>query len=1304
MKNDFNKCASAAFACTVATAVLTLAVSAAAWAAPKKAIPRLPDLAKASWIWASPKAVKEGAPNCYFRKRFDLPAKPRNAAVLITADNGYDLYVNGSLVGSDAGYGSPYWQSIEKYDVASLLVAGKNILGVRGNNMGGPAGLVVAARIELEDGSAITIYADKTWRTHLLPETGWSTPEHDDSTWRPATVLGPVGTAPWGKLTYPGPPSPDRGRHAARGRLVEAGPDFDWPAGIVFLRGKAKTPGPQSIWRIRGSRAYLEHDAPAPSVLGRQLYRLVPARPDGQIRLLHDAGKGLIGSPRVSCDGKTVYLAMAPAGEAFFHIWRISADGKRLKAITKGPCHDYDPEPLPDGRIVFSSTRIGSREEYHGNLASSLFVMNADGTDIRPLTYHIVADREPRVTADGGIAFVRSDNFLERAKVETQIHQVRPDGTGGVVILGADRGPVGYDRSRAAEHESRWLRQYGFGSISALPDGRIAAISSAGLVASRGESSPEQIPAPFVPLDISPLPDGRLLCTVPGQSALGVLDPASGDVTRIYSSDVGGLHSVVYLGPRPKPAAAVASHLYRSGEPAGEETGFLYCQNVFHTRQTQGDLARVRAIRVYEGRPLALRSARHHYDHIGVEAVELGTVPLAPDGSFYVRVPADRALALQAVDAEGRAVINELTWIYTRPGERRSCIGCHAPRTVAPRMTADADASRTPPLDLLGQGLPHRFRGNNAANGGVLNLQLDRFRETATIDLYSQPPIEDAHADKPLPPGRAAEVKRLCAQLAGGAADLKLSAARRLAIFRDRAAVRALLGALDEPSPELRAGAALALAACGNRDAVPGLLKGLTDAHPLVAQAAHATLEHLTGHAPAFDAFSAEGRTAGTKAWRRWLERHDWRAIEAELAARLADKDPATVHTAIESLGHVGGDAAKDAIRDYVAANPDGDLRTLMAAIRALGHLQDASAVPLLTRILKTGRTPVKGGGSHEFGWHQKPTYLAATAAEALGRIATPDAEKALIETYPTLGDFWYYTFRAADHDWLMGSHSSPLHYRIVEALDAIGSRDLAAIVPHILRSVPIDSDRGILLENDGYETLTSRVVQRSGRASAVIETCLAVLGDPDAKPDEGLKAAVTASPPARSTKPLCPESRAAHIASVVCLDRRFAARLRAAFNRYRATKPSRKRSWTCFFLARTLGKARDRGSVGALLAAVEKDPTEVSQGLETPPNVFIYKAMTPFYRAAAAHALGRIGEARVVPALMRSVANFDNALDVRHSAAQALAMLCEGTHLTALEKLAADYPEITTRRILLRACRQARARKTRVARGEPIP
>jgi len=268
----------------------------------------------------------------------------------------------------------------------------------------------------------------------------------------------------------------------------------------------------------------------------------------------------------------------------------------------------------------------------------------------------------------------------------------------------------------------------------------------------------------------------------------------------------------------------------------------------------------------------------------------------------------------------------------------------------------------------------------------------------------------------------------------------------------------------------------------------------------------------------------------------------------------------------------------------------------------------------------------------------------------------------------------------------------------MIEALDAMGASDVQAVVPHILRSVPLDTDRGLLLDCDGYETLVARVVQRAGLAADVLETCLAVLGDPAAKPVESLKAAVTASPPASSCRPLCPEARAAQIASVVCLDGRHGARLRAAFDRYRPTPQSRKRSWTCFFLARAIGRTADRALAPSLRAALTDDATETSLGLEDPPNVFIYKGMTPFYRAAAAYALGRLADRASAPVLLDAVANLDNALDVRHAAAQALALLADPATLPRLRKLADDYPEVATRRWLLTAVKATESARTATA------
>lgn len=1255
-------------------------------------VSKLPDLDRASWIWNSLNAVTDGEFGCFFRKTFDLPERPVSATVLATADNGYDLFVNGSLVGGDAGFDSIYWSSVERYPIEHLLAAGRNVIALRGENMGGPAGLILAARVELAGGKAVELLTDATWRVWLETETTWTSADYDDSKWRPAAVLGPMGMAPWGKLTFPGPVSP---QHAGRGGtsgFTEPDKDFRFPSAVLFIRGRvppSSTSGaPQSVWPIGGSRAYLENDTPGPAALGRKLFSLAPAQPEGRLTLLVDAGKGLLGSPSVSYDGKTIHFSMAPEGEAFFHIYRVSSDGSGLTPLTKGTFHDFDPEPLPDGRIVFSSTRLGSREEYHGNVARSLFVMRADGTNIQPLTYHIVGDNEPKVLADGEIAFIRCDNFLERAKVETQVHVLRPDGTGGRVLFGPYRGAIAYDRANGAEADSRWLRSYGFGSVAPLPDGRVACLSFSGAVMASGDpSKPTPLQSAVNVFDLSPMPDGRLLCTTASRGSIGVLDPSTGAVTRIYSADSFDLHSAVFLGPRPRPPV-LASHVNAAEEDNPNRTGYLLCQNALYTKQREADLARVKAIRVLEGVPFSVRSARHPYDHIGVETVELGTVPLAPDGSFYVRVPADRALALQAVDAEGRSVVNELTWIYVRPGETRTCIGCHAsPQSAPPGRIALA--ARSAPMPLLGKGEAHRFRGNNAANGGVLNLQFDRFREAASINLYS-------HGNS-----RPAEVKRLCAVLRSEDRAQRIAAAQKLAILRDRSAVGSLLLALREESADLRMNAALALSACGNLQAVDGLVGSLEDSVPAVAMAAHVALENLTGHTASFNAYDDAQRKKGAEAWRLWLQRNPWDKVEEDLIARLTSRDPVIEMKAVEALGHIGAEEAKGALRAFVKEKQSADLRATLAAMRALGHLRDESAVPMLAQILKdnVGPKPGDAPANPELGWLQLPVHLAAGAAEALGWIGTPAAERALLEVYPTLQPFWYYTNRTGDHGWLMGCHSSVLHYRIAEALDAMDSTETASIVPFLLRSVPIDTDRALLFENDSYEWLVAHIVARSGRSGEVAEACLSAMGDREAavaasagKATPDMVAAVTASPPAESVGPLGPESRAALLASIVCLDGKHTPRLRAAFDRYRAQPPSRERSWVCFYLARALGKLRDRGSVPSLLAALNSDPTEASFGFELPPNVFIYKAMTPFYRAAAAYSLGMIGDTAAIPSLLKAVGNFDNAMDVRHGAARALAMLSaqpgeDRASLKELQSLAADYPEVSTRRILLAAC-----------------
>ena len=58
----------------------------------------------------------------------------------------------------------------------------------------------------------------------------------------------------------------------------------------------------------------------------------------------------------------------------------------------------------------------------------------------------------------------------------------------------------------------------------------------------------------------------------------------------------------------------------------------------------------------------------------------VGYTEIEPDGSFKIEVPADTPLALAVIDSEGRAFHPHTNWIQVRPGETRTCNGCHSPR------------------------------------------------------------------------------------------------------------------------------------------------------------------------------------------------------------------------------------------------------------------------------------------------------------------------------------------------------------------------------------------------------------------------------------------------------------------------------------------------------------------------------------------------------------------------------------------------------------------------------------------------
>ena len=167
-----------------------------------------PDIGKASWIWTGPAPVAVGEWECYTREVFELSAKPKSAKVLISADNVYELYVNGAYVGEDGGAGAIYWKSLELYDVTRLLVAGENVIAARGKSLGGSAGLLMAVKITAADGEVIEYFTGKDSVVRQTYDEGWDSAKYAGEGWKKAVVIGRVGVGPWGAMSWPGPVSP----------------------------------------------------------------------------------------------------------------------------------------------------------------------------------------------------------------------------------------------------------------------------------------------------------------------------------------------------------------------------------------------------------------------------------------------------------------------------------------------------------------------------------------------------------------------------------------------------------------------------------------------------------------------------------------------------------------------------------------------------------------------------------------------------------------------------------------------------------------------------------------------------------------------------------------------------------------------------------------------------------------------------------------------------------------------------------------------------------------------------------------
>lgn len=527
---------------------------------------------------------------------------------------------------------------------------------------------------------------------------------------------------------------------------------------IVFLKGDNNLPN--TIGTVeqadRWRQTYAVTDSGPVYRAGTNLFVLRPPQPDGEVIPLTRFPDGYVGEPELSWDARQVLFTRRGQDDPWWHVWRIGVDGSGLEQLTSGPYHDIGPAYLPDGRIVFASSRSGIRDEYHGYPCTALYVMNPDSSDMHPIATNIGRDNEPAVLADGRIAFSRLEVFYSRNKTELTLHAMHPDGTMDMVLYGPERrqywraldhGPPSPADGQEAPLTHRVLR---ITQPQAMPDRRdILTVTQGGLTVIGSRRDRETLLALEQEKQLAyttpfPLPDGRLLCAVTAKIperekidlGLYLFDPADGSRQLIYNDPAAADYE-------PRPILARRTPLVQPVQAKRYVySGRFFCSSVFATQEKDVPV-RGRFVRLIEGVPMVGRHSSHKNvepvwkNHGGTFARVLGMAPLAPDGSFYVEVPADRLLHFQVLDSDRRVVGNQLTWIYPRPGETKSCVGCHEnPHTTT--RGHDALAAHYPPLDFRPRGDEFTYRAKAWFKGHLPPEIEERTRTVRAVNLLGR--------------------------------------------------------------------------------------------------------------------------------------------------------------------------------------------------------------------------------------------------------------------------------------------------------------------------------------------------------------------------------------------------------------------------------------------------------------------------------------------------------------------------------------------------------------------------------------
>lgn len=410
--------------------------------------------------------------------------------------------------------------------------------------------------------------------------------------------------------------------------------------------------------------------------------------------------------------------------DGFFHLWSMNIDGSDLRQLTAGAFDDLMPTWLPDGDIVFSSTRRRGYSRCFGPAFSERWhcytlhrYAALDGA-IERLSSNDVSEWFPVVAHDGMVYYSRWDYIDRDAVTHQSLWNSRPDGTNPAAVWGNGLpSPHCTFQIQPIPDSNKFV--FVASAHHSMTGGSLVVLDPA-----RGENAAAAVQritpeVPFPEAETRDIPEWYaapwplaedLFLTAYSPYPL-VWEPGANrrDALGIYLLDTAGNRELIYRDPeisatnpiplraRPRPPVLVSTRDRGLGD-----LGEFLVTNVYDGLKGAVERGTVKELRVIQIFPKATPLA--NTPPVGLAGEEnaravLGVVPVAEDGSARFLAPANKPLLFQLLDADGRAVQIMRSLTYLQPGERISCAGCHEGRGKAAR-NGGVEAARHEPAKI----------------------------------------------------------------------------------------------------------------------------------------------------------------------------------------------------------------------------------------------------------------------------------------------------------------------------------------------------------------------------------------------------------------------------------------------------------------------------------------------------------------------------------------------------------------------------------------------------------------------------